>query len=165
MPQTKNKKVKQGKINRHKLRTKLGVKKGFGKPWKTPSVLFRVEFNWCDEHGEESNEQIHWVECRKFQGEEYQFLKLYYRENRKKWIPGETLESAHVKTYVSKYLIENRKKLKINQAFIYVANSKKSDVIREPIYKIATLTDKIESWVDDPGINVTLENAVYHHPN
>ncbi|MDJ0595663.1 MAG: hypothetical protein QNJ72_37720 [Pleurocapsa sp. MO_226.B13] len=75
----KKKKYKTGKIKRHRLRKAIGLKPGFGKPWSAPAVTFRVEMSWVDENDEESNEQIHWVECRKFQGEERKTLLLHYR--------------------------------------------------------------------------------------
>ena len=102
----KLKKIKAGKIKRHKLRKKLGVKHGFGKPWSAKSVAFRVEFCWCDEDGEETNEQVHWVECRKFEGQEYQFLRTFF--SKMDWDEKETLFSKYVCFYVADFLVRQR---------------------------------------------------------
>lgn len=111
MPKTKLKKIKAGKIKRHKFRKQLGPKKGFGRPWSATAVTFRVEFSWVDENENESNEQVHWVECRKFQGEEYQSLKAHYTQSEEQWSEKETIESKFVCVYVARFLVEQIKAL------------------------------------------------------
>ncbi len=106
----KQKKFKSGKIKRHKLRKAIGVKEGFGKPWSAPSVTFRVEFSWENPDGSEENEQVHWIECRKFQGEEREFIKAHYAQSTEEWTDGESLESKFVCVYCAKFLVEQRKK-------------------------------------------------------
>lgn len=123
----KIKKIKAGKIKRHKMRKAIGVKQGFGKPWSAPSVTFRVEFSWVTDRTADSlgspqasvavnfdeseeNEQVHWVECRKFQGEERRFLKTHYDQS-DDWTEGETIESRFVCVYCASFLVEQMKAL------------------------------------------------------
>ncbi len=107
----KLKKIKAGKIKRHKMRKAIGVKQGFGKPWSAPSVPFRVEFSWVNLDESEENEQVHWVECRKFQGEERRFLKTHYTQSTEDWTEGETIESKFVCVYCASFLVEQMKAL------------------------------------------------------
>jgi hypothetical protein len=125
----KIKKFKSGKIKRHKFKKKLGLKQGFGKPWSAPSISFRVEFRWEDEFGNEENDQIHWIDCRKFQGAEREFLKIHYRQSSEEWTTRETIESKFVCFYCVNFLIENKEKLHLNEAFIYSCPKKGSDTI------------------------------------
>lgn len=108
MPLTKKKKFKPGKIKRHKLRKALGVKNGFGKSWSAPSVIFRVEFSWENIDGSEENEQIHWIECRKFQGKEREFLKTHYTQSTEEWTDGESIESKFICVYCAYFLTQRR---------------------------------------------------------
>jgi hypothetical protein len=80
----------KGRYKRHKERKARGFKVGFGKGWSAPPVWFRVELNWHDEETkDESNEQVHWVACRKFEGEEYKFYRRYFnREDNGEWEQG-----------------------------------------------------------------------------
>jgi hypothetical protein len=107
----KLKEIKSGKIKRHQMRKTIGLKSGFGKPWSAPSVTFRVECNWENLDGSETNEQIHWVECRKFQGKERELFKIHYDRSVNEWIPGETIESKFVCVYCAEFLTRQRKKL------------------------------------------------------
>jgi hypothetical protein len=93
------------------MRKAIGVKAGFGKPWSAPSVTFRVEFSWENAEGDEENEQVHWIECRKFQGEERRFLKSHYTQSAEEWTEGESLESKFVCVYCASFLVEQMKKL------------------------------------------------------
>lgn len=93
------------------MRKAIGVKQGFGKPWSAPSVTFRVEFSWVNFDDTEDNEQVHWVECRKFQGEERRFLKTHYTESAEDWTEGETIESKFVCVYCASFLVEQMKVL------------------------------------------------------
>ena len=106
MPVAKKKKFKSGKIKRHKFKKKLGISPGFGKPWSAPSVPFRVEFSWENADGSEENEQVHWIECRKFKGEEKNFLRTHYARSTEEWTERETLESKFVAVYCANFLVE-----------------------------------------------------------
>lgn len=108
---SKLKKIKSGKINRHRLRKALGVKQGFGKPWSAPSITFRVEFSWVNPDGSEDNYQNHWIECRQFKGEEKEFLKAHYAQSTEEWTLGETVESKFVCVYAANFLVEQIKAL------------------------------------------------------
>lgn len=92
------------------MRKAIGVKSGFGKPWSAPSVTFRVEFSWENPDGSETNEQVHWIECRKFQGEERNFLKAHYTQSVEEWTEGESIESKFVCVYCANFLVAQRKK-------------------------------------------------------
>ncbi len=118
------KKFKSGKIKRHRLRKAMGVKSGFGKPWSAPSVTFRVEFSWSNLDGSESNEQVHWIECRKFQGQEREFLKSHYAQSAENWTEGETLESKFVCVYCAQFLVEQRKQAQLYWDSSILAGSK-----------------------------------------
>lgn len=107
----KKKKFKTGKIKRHRMRKAIGVKSGFGKPWSATSVTFRVEFSWENVNGTEENEQVHWIECRKFMGSERKFLKTHYTQAEEDWTEGETIESKFVCVYCANFLVANKDKL------------------------------------------------------
>lgn len=104
------KKVKSGKIARHRFRKAAGIKEGFGKPWSAPSIPFRVEFCWADENDDEDNYQVHWIHCRNFKGEERKFLEAHYLVGEDPFGEGETIESKFVCVYASKFLVEQRQK-------------------------------------------------------
>jgi hypothetical protein len=162
---SKLKKVRAGKIKRHKLRQELGVKQGFGKPWSAPSLIFRVEFNWQNQDGSEENEQTHWIECRNFKGEERKSLTTYYRQNNTPWGENETVESKFVCAYVARFLIENRDKLSVNQAFIFPSTKKNNETIRQPIYILRWTKDLAETEWDNEDVAIVFKNSIYHHPN
>jgi hypothetical protein len=158
----KLKKLKSGKIKRHRLRKQLGVKQGFGKPWSAPSVIFRVEMNWENQDGTEENEQVHWVECRQFKGEERHFLKAHYDSSAEDWTEKETIESKFVCVYVAKFLAEKKDRLHLNQAFVYAAPKEGNETIREPIYILRWSTDLAAGIGSDINIDIVLRNSVYH---
>jgi hypothetical protein len=159
---SKLKKIKSGKINRHKFRKQLGIKKGFGKPWSAKSVIFRVEMNWETADGKEENEQVHWVECRRFQGEERRFLKAHYDNSAEDWTEQETIESKFVCVYVAKYLSENKARLHLNQAFIFPAPKEGNETIREPIYIVKWSPNLAEGIGSNINIDIVLKNSIYH---
>jgi hypothetical protein len=132
----KLKKFKTGKIKRHKLRKAVGVKQGFGKPWSATSVPFRVEFSWENLDGSEENYQTNWIECRKFQGEERQFLKAHYTQSTEEWTAGETIESKFVCVYCAQFLVQMKDILHLNQAFIFPTTKKGNETIRMPIWTL-----------------------------
>lgn len=134
MPKIKKKKFKSGKVKRHKFRKALGITPGFGKPWSAPSVTFRVEFSWENSDGSEENEQVHWIECRKFKGEEKTFLLTHYANSTEEWTEGETIESKFICVYSAGFLVENKDKLHLNQAFIFPTTKKGNETIRMPIF-------------------------------
>jgi hypothetical protein len=156
------KKVKSGKIKRHRFRKQLGVKQGFGKPWSAPSVKFRVEFNWVNDNGSEENEQIHWIECRQFLGKERKFLKTHYDISTEEWTEKETIESKFVCVYVAKFLAENKDRLHLNQAFVYATPKVGNDTIRQPIYIIQWSPDLEAGIGTDINIDIVLQNSIFH---
>ena len=160
----KKKKFKSGKIRRHKFRKAAGLKTGFGKPWSAPSVPFRVEFMHENADGSEENEQVHWIECRRFKGEEKNFLLAHYAKSKDKWTEQETLESKFVCIYCASFLVENKDKLHINQAFIFPTSKQGSETIRMPIYKIKWTPDLAKNSIFDDALAIVMKNAVYHHP-
>lgn len=157
------KKVKSGKIKRHKLRKKLGVKQGFGKPWSAPSTMFRVEFSWLNPDETEENEQVHWVECRKFQGEERRFLHQHYQSSAEGWTEKETLESKFVCVHIAKYLAQYKDTLHINQGFVFPTTKKDNETIREPIYIIQWTENLAKGIGSNINIDLVLKNSIYHH--
>lgn len=156
------KKIKTGKIKRHKLRKAIGVKQGFGKPWSAPSVTFRVEFSWENEDDTEENEQVHWVECRKFKGEERRFLKQHYEQSTEEWTEGETIESKFVCVYCAYFLVENHQKLHFNQAFIFPAPKKGNETIRSPIYIIKWTQELADNSVFNDNLRIVMKNSIWH---
>lgn len=158
----KLKRIKAGKIKRHKFRKAIGVKKGFGKPWSAPSVVFRVEFNWMNLDGSEENEQIHWIECRQFKGEERKFLRTHYETSPEDWTEKETIESKFVCVYVAKFIAENKERLHLNQAFIYNSPKAGNETIREPTYIVQWSPDLAAGIGSDLNIDIVLKNSIYH---
>lgn len=156
------KKFKSGKIRRHKLRKAAGVKQGFGKPWSAPIIPFRVEFSWENQDGSEENEQVHWVECRKFAGEEKSFLRAHYAQGLEKWTERETLESKFVCVYCAAFLVENKEKLHINQAFIFPTPKQGNETIRMPIYQIKWTENLARNSVFSDTLAIVMNNAIYH---
>ena len=156
------KKFKQGKINRHKFRKAAGLKPGFGKPWSAPSVTYRVEVSWENRDGSEENEQVHWVECRKFQGEEREFLKAHYTQSTEEWTEGETIESKFVCVYAAKFLVEMKEKLHINQGFIFPTTKKGNETIRQPIYQIKWTKSLAESSAFNETLAIVMKNSIWH---
>lgn len=158
------KKAKQGKVKRHMARRQLNLVEGFGKSWSAPSLAFRVEFMHEDEEQNTSNEMVHWVECRRFTGEERRHLVAHMNQHLKSALTdGETIESVYVSIYVSAFLCENRLKANINQAFIYPAATKKgSEAIRQPLYQIKW-TESLEqaSKLNKP-LAIVLKNCIWH---
>lgn len=154
-------KYKTGKRKKHQFQKKLGVKLGFGKPWSDDAVDFRVEFSHCAEDGEESNEQVHWVQCRKFKGEEYKFLRSHWHEN-SLWDAGETIESKFVCFYVTTYLNAFEQELGINQAFVFPTTKIGNQTIRHPLYHII-LTDalRVESNLSTT-LAIALKKCIWH---
>ena len=162
MPFAKKKKFKSGKIKRHKFRKKLGITPGFGKPWSAPSITFRVEFSWENPDGSEENEQVHWIECRKFAGEEKSFLRAHYAQKSEQWADGETLESKFVCVYCANFLVENKDKLHLNQAFIFPTTKQGNETIRMPIYQIKWSENLARNSVFGENIAIVMSNAIYH---
>ena len=152
----------KGRYKRHVDRKARGVKAGFGKSWSAPPVWFRVELNWYDvETQDESNEQIHWISCRKFQDKEYQFYKRYFdRCDKGEWCQGETVESKFVLRYISAWFIENRDKQHLNQAFIFPAPNKDNETIREAIYQVRWLGEY--EWEIDEDLAIVLKKSIWH---
>ena len=159
MTKIKKKKFKTGKCRRQQFRKKLNQVKGFAAKLTSPAADFRVEFNFEDEHGNESNEQTHWIQCRIFRGEERRFIQAYYAD--KDWSDRETLESKFVAVYVAQYLSRHHKEIKLNQAFIYHAPKQNNETIRVPIYQLK-LSDKWKTHIDDKGIEAVLKRAIAH---
>ncbi len=157
----KKKKYKTGKIKRHKLRKAIGLKSGFGKPWSSPAVTFRVEMCWVDENEEESNEQIHWVECRKFQGEERKSLLLHYKLSGD-WTQKETIESKFVCVYVANWLVANREEKHLNQAFIFPTTKKGNETIRLPLYQVKWTENLAKNCAFEENVTIVLNNSIWH---
>jgi hypothetical protein len=165
----KLKKLKSGKIKRHRFRKAIGVKNGFGKPWSAPSVTFRVEFSWENADGSEENEQVHWIECRKFQGEEREFLKAHYTQSTEEWTEGETLESKFVCVYCAGFLVKQMKALgsrfepmMFNQAFVFPTPKKGNETIRFPIYQIKWTEELAKNSVFNSSIEIVMKNSIWH---
>lgn len=166
-PQPKIQKKKLGgHYKRHLERKARGVKQGFGKGYSAREVVFRVEFSWLDlETGDESNEQIHWVLCRKFQDKEYKFLKKYFaKEKPRGYLPGETVESEFALRYVATWLIENREKEHLNQAFLFPSPKIGNDTIRSPLYE-ARWTSELPGWAIDDDLAIMLKKNIWHQCN
>lgn len=162
MPLAKKKKFKSGKIRRHKFRKAAGLKTGFGKSWSAPSVPFRVEFCYENPDGTEENEQVHWIECRRFFGEEKNFLRTHYARSAEEWSERETLESKFVCFYCAYFLTENKDKLHINQGFIFPTTKRGNETIRMPIYQIQWTESLAKNSVFDDALKIVMNNAIYH---
>jgi hypothetical protein len=147
------------------MRKAIGVKAGFGKPWSAPSVIFRVEFSWENFDGSEENEQIHWIECRKFEGEEKRFLKAHYTHSTEEWTENETIESKFVCVYAAGFLVEMKEKIHINQAFIFPTPKKGNETIRMPIYQIKWTEDLAKNSVFNDNLAIVFKNSIWHHVN
>ena len=156
------KKFKPGKIKRHKFRQKLGLSSGFGKPWSAPFILFRVEFSWENEDGTEENYQTHWIECRKFKGEERNLLLAHYAQSSEDWGKKETLESTFVCIHCANYLVANKEGKKINQAFIFPTTKEGNETIRTPIYQIKWTPELARNSVFNASLTIVLNNSVWH---
>ena len=163
MPLAKKKKFKTGKIKRHKLRKAIGVKNGFGKTWSAPSVVFRVEFSWENIDGSEENEQVHWVDCRKFQGKEREFLKTHYTQSTEEWTEGESIESKFVCVYCAYFLTQNIDLLHLNQAFIFPTPKKGNETIRFPIYQIKWTEELASNSVFNKNLAIVMKNSIWHN--
>ena len=162
MSRVKKKKFKTGKVKRHKFKKKLGLTPGFGKPWSAPSVTFRVEFSWENPDKTEVNEQVHWIECRKFQGEEKKFLCAHYAHGKEEWTEKETIESKFVCVYCAGFLARYKDKLHLNQGFIFPTTKKGNETIREPIYQIKWTEELALNSVFGDSIAIVLNNAIWH---
>lgn len=147
-PEKKLKSSISGRSKRHNFRKAKGIKTGFGKAYSSNSVFFRIEFSWRDEEEEETNEQVHWCECRKFRDREYQRLRRKFDRVKTYWRKRETVESEFVYRYVGNFLIVNHQKIHLNQAFIYPACTAKNDVIREPLYRLHWYDEGEKTEVD-----------------
>lgn len=158
----KKKKFKTGKIKRHKFRRTLGLKSGFGKPWSANSVLFRVEFCWENEDGSEENEQVHWVECRKFAGEEKSFLRAHYAQSKEEWSDRETLESKFVAVYCAGFLVEQKDELHLNQCFVFPSTKEGNETIRQPIYQLKWSQKLADNSVFSKNLAVVMNNSIWH---
>jgi len=162
MPLAKKKKFKSGKIKRHKFRKAIGLKPGFGKPWSSKSVPFRVEFSWENPDGSEENYQIHWIECRKFAGEEKSFLRAHYAQAKEEWTDRETLESKFVAVYCAGFLVDQKDKLHINQAFVFPTTKEGNETIRMPIYHLKWTEELARNSVFSETLAIVLNNAIWH---
>lgn len=162
-PPLKKKKPKKrtGQIKRHKFRKAKGVTNGFGKTWGGETKTFRVELSWLDQQtDDQDNEVLHWVECRKFSGKLYQLYRQYFSES-EDWRNGETVESKFVNRYIANWLILNREKQRLNQAFIFPATKKRDEEIRELLYRIIWNGD-LPNYSPDAGFQVVVKNNIWH---
>ncbi len=162
MPKLKKKKFKLGKIKRHKLRKAIGLKSGFGKPWSSPSVAFRVEFSWFNLDGSEENFEVHWIECRRFIGEERKVLDYYYRCEEATWGEKETIESKFVCVYVANWLVANKEDRRLNQAFIFPTPKKGNETIRMPIYQVKWSENLAKGIAFEKNVEIVLKNSIWH---
>ena len=153
----------KGRYKRHLERKARGVSYGFGQSWSAEQVWFRCEFNWCDPKTEdESNEQLHWVACRKFKGKEYKFFKNYFdRADKKEWLRGETVESKFVLRYITAWLIAYREEKHLNQCFIFPSPNKGNETIREAIYH-ALWWGEYPNYMMDEDLAIVLKKNVWH---
>ena len=151
-----------GKYKRHRARKARGVKTGFGKGYSAPETVFRVEMNWLDtDTKEETNEQLHWVCCRKFSGKEHNFLKKYFSQNKPVWNGGETVESEFCLRYVACWLIENRDSEHLNQAFIFPSPKIGNDTIRNLLYEVRWLAE-LPDWKIDEDLAIMIKKNIWH---
>lgn len=162
MPLEKKKKFKPGKTKRHKMRKAIGVKNGFGKSWSAPSVVFRVEFSWENIDGSEENEQVYWIECRKFQGREREFLKTHYTQSTEEWTEGESIESKFICVYCAYFLTQNIDLLHLNQAFVFPTPKKGNETIRYPIYQIKWTEELANNSVFNENLAIVMKNSIWH---
>lgn len=163
-PPTKEKprNIVTGKYKRHRARKARGVKTGFGKGYSAPETVFRVEMNWLDtDTKEETNEQLHWVCCRKFSGKEHDFLKKYFSQNKPVWNGGETVESEFCLRYVACWLIENRDSEHLNQAFIFPSPKIGNDTIRNLLYEVRWLAE-LPDWEIDEDLAIMIKKNIWH---
>lgn len=158
----KKKKFKVGKIKRHKLKKAVFQDNGFGKTITTPFSTFRVEMNWLEQNGDENEFEIHWINCRKFIGEERKNLLLHYKISSDGWTEKETLESKFVCVYVSKFLAENGQSRHLNQAFIFPSTTEGNETIREPIYIVRFSQDLSKELTNNIGLDLVLKNSIDH---
>lgn len=174
------KKIKSGKIKRHKFRKAIyerrtdvdkangetrsafGLKQGFGKPFSAHSIPFRVEFSWENPDGSEENFQTHWIDCRKFFGEEKGFLEAHYSQHKEEWSDRETLESKFVAVYCAGWLVENKDKYHFNQCFIFPTTKIHNETIRMPIYQIKWSENLAKNSVFGTNLAIVMKNAIWH---
>ena len=159
---TKPRNTVSGRYKRHLERKARGVKHGFDSAIRDEKVTFRVEMKWCDvETEEESNEQLHWIECKKFKGEQYKFYKKYFNRAKDGWGKGETVESEFVCRYLGNWLILNRDKKHLNEAFVFPSTNKRDEVIRDLIYHVLW-TGEYPNYVMDEDLAIVLKNIIRH---
>jgi len=157
----KSKNKDSGRHKRHQLRKAAGVKAGFGKSWSGEKVTFRVEMSMLDiDTDDQHNEQVHWIECKKFQGEQYDSYRKYFSRI-DQWRKEETVESKFVNRYVYNWLILNREKENLNQAFIFPSTEKRDDKIRELLYRVIWTAESSDHKVDD-DLLIVLKNSIWH---
>lgn len=158
----KKKKFKAGKIKRHQFKQAIFKDKGFGKTITTPTTTFRVEMNWLNPDGNETDFQVHWINCRKFTGRERKDLLTYYKSTGDEWTDKETLESKFACVYVSKFLAETKDFWHLNQAFIYPTTKIGNETIREPIYIVRSSKNLEQELVGNTGLDLVLKNSIDH---
>lgn len=157
------KKVKPtGKTKRHQERKARNIVSGFGKSYSDDEQVFRVEFCWHDpKTHDESNERIDWITCRHFKGKQRQYLKHYFTQRKESWKKGETVESEIVLAYVASWMILNRDRTHLNQAFIFPSTKIGNETIRDMLYQVYWTSD-LPNWHIDKDLAIFIKNNVSH---
>lgn len=154
-------KNKRGKYKRHAKKVlKLGSG-GFGKPWSADYLIFRVEFCWENKLLEQNNFSLHWVQVRKFRGEERQFYINYMADNGLPLQPGELPEHRYLLCYLDYYYSNNKEKLKANRAFVYPATKRCDKAIRVPLWIREFQPDEPEYKINR-AIAAVFQNTIWH---
>lgn len=151
-----------GKIKRHQERKARNIVSGFGKSYSDDEQVFRVEFCWRDpQTNDESNEQVHWVTCRHFKGKQRKYLRHYFNQRKESWKKGETVESEIVLAYVASWIILNRDRTHLNQAFIFPSTKIGNETIRNTLYQVYW-TGELPDWEIDKDLAIFIKNNISH---
>lgn len=157
------KKVKPtGKTKRHQERKARNIVSGFGKSYSDDEQVFRVEFCWRDpQTNDETNERIDWITCRHFKRKQREYLRHYFTQRKESWKKGETVESEIVLAYVASWMILNRDRTHLNQAFIFPSTKIGNETIRDMLYQVYWTSD-LPNWQVDKDLAIFIKNNISH---
>lgn len=160
-PKKVDRKFKRGKFKRHaKKKLKLETS-GFGKPWSADHLTFRVEFCWENKLLEQANFSLHWIQVRKFRGEERRFYIKYMTDNGLPLTEGELPEYRYLLCYLDYYYSHNKDRLKANRAFVYPATKRGDKAIRLPLWIREFQPDEPEYRINK-AIAAVFKNTIWH---
>lgn len=136
---TKNKvrkKAGSARGKRNAIKNQLSVRSGFGKPWTDKCKHFRVEFNWCDEEEEQTNEVVHFAEVKDLDARERKLWTASLTSKGEIFGERESVESKLLLVYLGYFVCKMRSRGLFNTCFVYPISSPKSQKIRSPLYLI-----------------------------